>query len=222
MRIGILLIFFLGFFLICQSQVLVSKEPRHHVVFANDQIRLLNVLLPPGDTTQYHLHSTPSLFITFSATHTASQLINKQPVEGHSKPGDTWFENLLPPHVKVHRVWNMDTSTYHVMDVELLEKDSGFTTPALALPHLQLKIDTPWVRSYAATLNQGQELNIGKHRSALVLVCMNNATLQITRPGSSHQEVVEAAKFYILTAGESFALKNNGAAMANFTLVELR
>jgi hypothetical protein len=43
------------------GQVPVHEEPRHHLVFQNKEIRILNVLVPPGDTTQYHIHTTPSL-----------------------------------------------------------------------------------------------------------------------------------------------------------------
>ena len=68
---------------ILTAQVPVSKEPRHHNVFENNSVRLLNVLLPAGDTTLYHIHSTPSVFIGFTKTTTGSQLIYQQPSEGH-------------------------------------------------------------------------------------------------------------------------------------------
>ena len=112
--------------LLSEAQVPVSKEPRHRPVFENEKVRLLNVLLPAGDTTQYHLHSTPSLFIVLSKTITGSQLINQQPVIGSaSTPGNMWFENLGAPHSKIHRVWNTDTIVFHVVDIELLSNDSG-------------------------------------------------------------------------------------------------
>src|SRR4051812_9314409 len=117
------------------AQVSVSKEPRHHPVFENNKVRLLNVLLPAEDTTLYHIHSTPSVFICFTKTNTGSQLIHQQPSEGTSTAGSIWFENLEAPNIKTHRVWNSDTSTYHVMDIELLGNDSGFMQKPLPAPH---------------------------------------------------------------------------------------
>ena len=46
------------------AQPAVRNEPRHHNVFENDYIRVLDVYLAPDDTTQYHIHATPSVFIT--------------------------------------------------------------------------------------------------------------------------------------------------------------
>src|SRR3954465_4010114 len=96
------------------QEVPVSKEPRNHPVFVNKKIRVLNVLLPAGDTSLYHLHSTPSLFISLSTTKTAAQLKGGQPSPfGFSTQGNIWFENLSAPHTRIHRVWNEDTSTFH-------------------------------------------------------------------------------------------------------------
>jgi len=48
------------------AQVQVSKEPMHKKVLENKFIRLMNVWLQPGDTTMFHIHSTPSVFLHFS------------------------------------------------------------------------------------------------------------------------------------------------------------
>ena len=53
-------------FLFANAQPAVKDEPRHHNVFENEYIRILDVFLPPNDTTQYHIHSTPSVFTTFT------------------------------------------------------------------------------------------------------------------------------------------------------------
>ena len=48
------------------AQVQVSKEPRHKKVLENKYIRLLDVNIPPGDTSLFHIHSTPSVFLHFT------------------------------------------------------------------------------------------------------------------------------------------------------------
>src|SRR5689334_94619 len=89
-----------------QSQLLVHEEPRHKPIFQNDKIRILNVQLPPGDTTQYHLHHTPSVFLFFTSSTVGSQLQGAAPSTGHYTGGAILFENLAAPHQRVHRVWN--------------------------------------------------------------------------------------------------------------------
>ena len=57
-----------------KAQVAVREEPRHHPVLQNKYIRLLDVWLPPGDTTLYHIHETPSVFVILSHTITGAQI----------------------------------------------------------------------------------------------------------------------------------------------------
>jgi hypothetical protein len=56
------------------AQVAVRDEPRHHNVFENDYVRVLDVWVAPKDTTQFHVHATPSVFIMLSKTTTSAQL----------------------------------------------------------------------------------------------------------------------------------------------------
>ena len=204
------------------AQVPVSKEPRHHVVFTNEKVRILNVLLPPGDTTQYHVHSTPSLFISLTKTNTSWQLINKEPVSNISVAGYIWFENLNPPHTKTHRVWNNDTSVYHVMDVEILAKDSGFSSGPLTIAHGRLLIDTPWVRTYAIKLAKNEEVTIKEQPSDFILVSINDAMIRLTENKTGSTPFVKPGQFYYIRAKDTFGVVNRGDTPANFALVEIK
>ena len=102
------------------AQVPVSKEPMHHLILDNDHVRILDVHILPGDTSQFHIHQTPSVFLVLSNAKTGSQVIQE---ENHtatlfSHDGNIWFEGFyrMP---RIHRVWNSDTTEFHVMDVEL-------------------------------------------------------------------------------------------------------
>lgn len=204
-----------------RAQVLVHEEPRHHVVFENDKIRILNVLIPPGDTTLYHIHHTPSLFLYFSTTTTFSQLQNAPATTGRGIRGKFIFENLSSPNVRVHRVWNVDTIRLHVMDIELLSKVTGFEQDPLVLRHLQLSIDTPWVRVYRLTLEPGNEFSLSNSRYPSMLVSMDTAAVQIQQGSKSNLETRQAGSFLAIKTGQSFALKNAGTNTANFALIEL-
>src|SRR4029078_6872453 len=156
------------------QEVPVSKEPRHHPVFENKKVRILNVLLPAGDTSLYHLHSTPSVFISLSTTKTAAQLKGGQPSPfGLSTQGNIWFENLSPPHTRIHRVWNEDKSPFHVVDVELFTDDSPFPDKPLLPDHGRLITDTPWVRVYRIELYKNDKVSIPKTNNSFLLITIN-------------------------------------------------
>ena len=109
---------------LCAAQIPVSQEPRHHKILENDHLRLLDVHIPPGDTSMIHLHATPSVFVVLNNVKTGSQVISE---EDHSKSpiphfGNIWFEGFYEKS-RIHRVWNSDSSEFHVMDIELTNKN---------------------------------------------------------------------------------------------------
>ena len=124
-----------------QAQVLVHQEPKHHLVFENKQIRILNVVMAPGDSSVFHIHHTPSLFLFFTNTQTGSMLQGKSASMGKTTAGEMLYENLAAPNTRTHRVWNVDKDTFQVMDIELLSKDAGFMQAPLATPGLKKEID---------------------------------------------------------------------------------
>src|SRR6185436_15172752 len=102
------------------AQLPVRDEPRHHNVFENGSIRVLDAYIAPKDTTQYHLHNTPSVFIILANCKVSSQLLGGQPQSGANLSGSISYDSMNTP--RNHRVWNEDTVWFHVMDIELKAK----------------------------------------------------------------------------------------------------
>ncbi|MGC4036286.1 MAG: hypothetical protein QM764_10005 [Chitinophagaceae bacterium] len=207
------------------AQVPVSKEPRHHPVFANDKVRILNVLLPPGDTTLFHLHSTPSVFITLSKTKTGSQMMNGQTVPlpaNFSVPGSISFENLSAPHTRTHRVWNVDTNVFHVVDVELFTKNKKFKTPPLSFSNFNLITDTSFVRVYKVELKYGESVNFSSPRSSFLLLALNNEPAELEKNAQRIEGISKPGDFIWLNARERLSISNRNKDMISFVLLEVK
>src|ERR1700744_3198579 len=99
------------------AQVQVRDEPRHHNVFENKYVRILDVNIPPHDTTLQHIHSTPSVILMFSNTVTATQLKGQSWVKSTSVAGSVFYRDFSKD-TTIHRVSNWDTVPYHVSDIE--------------------------------------------------------------------------------------------------------
>ncbi|HRW75034.1 MAG TPA: hypothetical protein P5563_03975, partial [Saprospiraceae bacterium] len=56
-------LFFLARWTLAQDTIPVYQEPYHHLVFANDEIRILDVRLQPGDTSAWHVHRDAITYI---------------------------------------------------------------------------------------------------------------------------------------------------------------
>lgn len=206
---------------VLQAQVLVHEEPRHVPVFKNKEIRILNVRVPPGDTSQYHLHNTPSFFIRLSTTLTGSQVQGEMPKANKAEAGEIRFENLAPPNNRIHRVWNADRDTFHVMDVELLMKQAVFDREPMISPKLQLEIDTIWVRAYRLSLESGIDFKTKNKRQSLIFVALNIGNTQIIQNGKTKLLNLKTGSFFYIKRRQSFALKNNSDAAVQFVLLEL-
>ncbi|MBS1530967.1 MAG: hypothetical protein JSU01_11700 [Bacteroidetes bacterium] len=102
-----------------KAQVQVRNEPRHHNVIENKYFRVLDVRIPPHDTTLQHIHSTPSVILFFGNTVTATQLKGQDWVKSTSVAGTALYRDFTKD-TTIHRVSNWDKTLYHVSDIELL------------------------------------------------------------------------------------------------------
>ena len=74
---------------VAQSEkvVPVHEEPRHHLVFEAPATRILDVQIPAGDTTLFHTHSDPILYVSMSQSRTRSQSLGGEWSGGDSAQG---------------------------------------------------------------------------------------------------------------------------------------
>ena len=130
-----------GFFLlattaIIAAQVPLSKEPRHRVTFENAQLRILDVNVPPGDTTLDHRHEFDIATVSMtSGTDTRLQSAGQPwgPVRPPRPLGDaTVAEYTGKP--ESHRVENVGKSAYQLFAVENLQTSGWATTPSVSGP----------------------------------------------------------------------------------------
>jgi len=104
-----------------EAQVQVRNEPRHKNVLENKYFRVLDVNIPPHDTTLQHIHCTPSVILMFTNTITAQQLKGQDWVKGQSVAGSVFYRDFAKD-TTIHKVSNWDTVPYHVTDIELLSE----------------------------------------------------------------------------------------------------
>lgn len=65
---GLLATFLAAPGLLAQSPVPVHREPRHRLVWEEGPVRVLDVRIAPGDTTLFHIHDMPMLYVRVADT----------------------------------------------------------------------------------------------------------------------------------------------------------
>src|SRR6476661_7722281 len=157
------------------SQVPVRQEPLHHNVFENAWVRVLDVHIPPGDTTQFHKHETPSVFIVLNPVKTGSQVIQEEQTSTALRGDSAISFESFATTPRIHRVWNEDTTEFHVMDIELLSKGQpAMASPFSNVPGSELLIDAAPARVYRLSIEGGKVLQVNNKRPLLIVGLTDN------------------------------------------------
>jgi len=103
------------------NAVPVEKEPKHHLVFSNDFIRVVDARLPPGYKTLSHTHANDNVAITISPGREDAAAMARIGRAGFSKGGYS------------HIVTNAGTIEMRFIVVELLSGSEKSTLSSMAL-----------------------------------------------------------------------------------------
>lgn len=134
---------------LAQEPVPVRQEPLHKVAFENQYLRLLDVTISPGDTSLYHIHATPSVFVILSDTRISSQERGGEWVASTTAAGTAWYRGFSPDP-QVHRVCNADSSEFHVNDIEILSSFHAANIPETKALPIPLLFENEKVYAYEA------------------------------------------------------------------------
>ena len=200
-----------------QEAVAVSKEPMHKNVFENHYLRVLDVRIAPGDTTLFHKHETPSVFISLNPVRTGSQVIIED--------GDATvltldrritFEGFYKSP-RIHRVWNRDTSTFHVMDVEVLTKGDRNLDAPIAIDGITQLFDAPPVRTYRLILKSNGKLLLKRNVPVLIVALEDGNQVLVNK-----KPLAKQGDFLFVQPSGSIELSNNADRDCAFALLELK
>ncbi len=200
------------------AQVPVREEPRHHPVLVNKYIRLLDVRLPPGDTTLFHIHATPSLFIILSNALTGSQIKGKDWVTSESKAGTTWYRSFADSPL-IHRVCNADTIPFHVNDIEIL---SSFNSNS-PYKHLPFKVLFENDKAVAYQLkNSSPVQKIINNCGPLVAELVSGNTITFHDANTKKAANIKTGEYLYMHPGSSFYFSSKGNDEINLVLFEIK
>ena len=200
-----------------QEAIAVSKEPLHKKVFENEYLRVLDVHIAPGDTTQFHKHETPSVFISLHPVRTGSQVIIEDgSATVLSLDRKITFEGFYKSP-RIHRVWNADTSVFHVMDIEVLTKGDKNIGAPIGVEGFKQIFDALPVRTYRVTLKGNQVLKF--ERDAPMLIVGLNDASKVT---VNKKPFTKQGDFLFVQPSGKIELVNNEEQEYSFAVLELK
>jgi quercetin dioxygenase-like cupin family protein len=189
-----------------EKPVPVEEEPLHKMELKNDAVMVLRLTLPPGQYTQYHIHTHDRVAIQLSTTSTTQQDWKKP--EGPSnpvKPGE-FAAMTLESDSYTHRVHNVGQARYEVLDIEFAQRPPK-PSPDPAGP---VAAENPSSRIYNYVLAPGASTPMHKHTRPYVIVSVTALNLQMnSSDGESASRAVEAGGFRFVDVPPGGALAHN-------------
>ncbi|MBL7748731.1 MAG: hypothetical protein JNM19_14940 [Chitinophagaceae bacterium] len=200
------------------AQVQVSKEPLHRPVAENQFLRLLDVWLQPRDTTQFHIHSTPSLFLYLTSGKVSSQIKGGTWTTEQAEAGKSWFRSFSPDTL-VHRVANGDTIPFHVTDLEILSSYA----PGRSIAPLPFDILFENEKAIAYRLGSADLTGeIIQDRGPLLAQLVTGEGVLFHDVPSDEKKQLTQGQFVFIRPGTYFSFRPVGAGKIDLVLFEIR
>lgn len=212
-----------------QTVVPVHQEPKHRLVLDRFPIRILDVQFMPGDTTLYHRHDAPILYVWMNAPGSNSQTYGQpwRTPSSSSGPrtqlGDISVNVRYPAQPLSHRVTNIGTSKFHLVAVgNNGAGDSAAAALNTAAPTGVAEVDNAFYRAARATLKSGHTTGWARYAVPVVGIQAGPGTLDVEfRDGTRHALTAEGNWFFG-EQGTELRIVNSGDSPVAIVLVEVR
>ncbi len=219
-----------GFRVGAQAPVPVHAEPRHRMVWEAGSIRVLDVQVPPGDTSLYHVHDAPILYIPVAISSMDAQPLGGKWIGlGPTSPSrfsltSTDSDTLYAVRPVTHRVANVGTLPFRLIAVingrSRAEIDSG---PDGEPPPGMLQHHSSWFHQTRVSLPTGGTTPLYTSASAVVVVQPGAGEVFVDEPSASRSQALDRpGSFRFVPAGTGFTVRNASADPASVVIVRVR
>lgn len=197
----------------------VEKEPLHHVVFKNESIVVMHLVLSPGERTLYHTHSHDRVAVNLSSASITQQKLGEPEGAVTSAVPGTFSAITLEENAYTHRVHNVSAVPFDVIDVELLERPGTASTATAAA----VAAENPSARIYSWVLVPGMASARHTHVRPYLIVATTDLNLKMTgADGQTSTHEVKRGEFHWVDAKVTHSLGNAGSAAGQIVEIELK
>ena len=188
------------------AQVPLDQEPRHHLEFANDSLRVISPQIPPGDTTLEHLHMRDETTICIHGSSTRGK-----PHDGEwGKPGMPCIPGTagLTEYTgkpRSHTVQNVGSDLFYLLLVENLRESGWQSNGALDAPGLKVLRENRSFRIYDADAS-GSGVMEHAHAVPVVVVLVSGEA----KAGAKRLD--QPGQWALIPAGEKHRVAAKGEA----------
>ena len=191
------------------TQVEITNEPHHHLVFENQDVRVFNVQVDPNTETQMHWHRHDYFAVTLAPAEIANTVLDKPAVTTKLTEGDVRFASAT----FAHSVRDVGPDSFRNVTVEILKDATLRTTPSPWDTAKDTKKSDATKNEADKSKNDARALEVLPHGTAQILFVKDaiRATDFELQPGGSIPTHSPAHPL-LLIAVTSFDLSTDSAA----------
>jgi len=187
----------------------VGEEPRHHVVFQNKYVRVIDAAIAPGDTTLFHTHSVNNVPVVIAGGNLRTEILGGKITESSLEVGGVWFA----PATYTHSIKNIGKTTVRIIDAEVLSSLPAASTATETgnVPGRTLVLENEQVRIYSIKLARGETTGFFTHTRPVLQVEVTGGRISVNQRGSSKKEKkVKPGEFHWTETTETRSITSIG------------
>ena len=188
--------------------VMVQDEPRHHQVFHQGAVRILDVQIPPGEMTLYHTHDTAILYVPISISPTDTQILGQEWL-GVKSTDRSRFEGLVVASDTsyalkplTHRVKNVGNRLFRLIAITNGAKPGA---PAGARPAGRSVLSSNWYDATEVVLQGGNQTEWQTAHAPTVIVRQGEGDTQVEGADAS-KTLAAPGTWTFVPAGDRYRL----------------
>jgi len=108
------------------TQVEITAEPHHQLIFHNEYVRVYDVVVTPKDATLLHNHRHDYVYVVMGAAEISNEVKDKPAARATVAEGDVKFVEGGFTHL----IRNVGATPFHNITVELLQDEQNRDAPA--------------------------------------------------------------------------------------------
>ena len=208
-----------------EAAVPVEHSSFHQLVFADEDIAILNNLYPPNGDSGFHTHYRDLFAVVIQSSQSSGQDLGKPLTASPLYPRGAAAYSAVGAEPRTHRVVNGDKSTFQIIVVELRRpKPLGNTISSRdAAPQYVQIVDNSRIRAWRLILEPGQSAPAISQLNKGVRVVVRGGVLTTITPGLREQNLVlRPGDFAIQPVGAARALRNSGTETIELVEMELK
>lgn len=208
-----------------EKGVPIVKAPYHRPVFTNEYVTLLNVWVPPGKNTGYHIHTRDQVSVNISAADMTNQDLGSSKVTPPNR-GEagraTYTDYRNDP--KTHKASNVGQTPFHnISFIFNTDTPHDFKPGTRNVSGYTQVLDNARVRGWHITLQPGESTGTITQGSPGIRIAVKGGEIAEVVPGTPDRGwILNPGDFFWQDAGTTRALKNIGATPVDFYEFELK